>query len=272
MANDIGWGQGAVDNGIGWGQGAINNDINWGDIYYSTDAGETDIIGSDAPIVMEKYLIYDCISGEQFDTELYEVGEFEINDRVVFNNNQYNTFGKVIEITENIDFEFSIGSIGVNSDQCFDNSITLTSGNEVDETYIDFSISLNSTNADFISSNKEYSMNVNYFNYTLVLVYISPGEGEEPYYDQFEIEFSGSSNFDNYYYEQGGDYEIAYRRYTFADYISPIEFYDQEIYISVGFDNTDSYNEDGCPSYVFWRTYGSQTGSTFNMIYRNDNC
>jgi hypothetical protein len=49
MANDIGWGQGAVNNGIGWGQGAINNDINWGDIYYSTDAGETDIIGSEAP-------------------------------------------------------------------------------------------------------------------------------------------------------------------------------------------------------------------------------
>ena len=51
MANDIGWGQGAVNNGIGWGQGAINNDINWGDIYYSTDAGETDIIGSEAPPV-----------------------------------------------------------------------------------------------------------------------------------------------------------------------------------------------------------------------------
>lgn len=46
MANNIGWGQGVINNAIGWGQGAINNAINWGKSYFTSYAGETDIIGS----------------------------------------------------------------------------------------------------------------------------------------------------------------------------------------------------------------------------------
>jgi hypothetical protein len=49
MANDIGWGQGVVNNNIGWGQGACNNIINWGSIYLKSYSGETDIFGSIAP-------------------------------------------------------------------------------------------------------------------------------------------------------------------------------------------------------------------------------
>jgi hypothetical protein len=45
MANDIGWGQGAINNTIGWGQGSVNNTIGWGSIHSISWAGETDIVG-----------------------------------------------------------------------------------------------------------------------------------------------------------------------------------------------------------------------------------
>jgi hypothetical protein len=45
MANSIGWGQGAGNNGIGWGQGAANNLISWGKSQILSPSGETDIAG-----------------------------------------------------------------------------------------------------------------------------------------------------------------------------------------------------------------------------------
>jgi hypothetical protein len=45
MANNIGWGQGVINNSIDWGKGVINNVINWGKIYASSYSGETVIIG-----------------------------------------------------------------------------------------------------------------------------------------------------------------------------------------------------------------------------------
>ncbi len=52
MANNIGWGQGAVNNVIGWGQGAINNLIGWGSIYINSYYNETDIVGSPVPTII----------------------------------------------------------------------------------------------------------------------------------------------------------------------------------------------------------------------------
>ena len=45
MANDINWGQGAINNNIGWGQGAKNNSIGWGSSQFTSPAGETEIYG-----------------------------------------------------------------------------------------------------------------------------------------------------------------------------------------------------------------------------------
>lgn len=45
MANDINWGQGAVNNNIGWGQGASNNSISWGLSQKDSYSGETEIYG-----------------------------------------------------------------------------------------------------------------------------------------------------------------------------------------------------------------------------------
>lgn len=55
MANNIGWGQGAVNNAIGWGQGAINNLIGWGSVYFKSYSGETDIIGSPVPSLITNF-------------------------------------------------------------------------------------------------------------------------------------------------------------------------------------------------------------------------
>jgi hypothetical protein len=43
------WGQGTSNNDIGWGQGSVNDDdIGWGEIYADSWSGDTDIIGYDA--------------------------------------------------------------------------------------------------------------------------------------------------------------------------------------------------------------------------------
>lgn len=55
MANNIGWGQGAVNNAIGWGQGAINNLIGWGSIYLLSYYAETDIVGSPVPSLIVNF-------------------------------------------------------------------------------------------------------------------------------------------------------------------------------------------------------------------------
>jgi hypothetical protein len=46
MANNINWGQGAVNNLIGWGKGAINNLIGWGAVHANSYSPETNLTGS----------------------------------------------------------------------------------------------------------------------------------------------------------------------------------------------------------------------------------
>lgn len=55
MANNIGWGQGAINNAIGWGQGVVNNLIGWGSIYLLTWSGETDILGSSFSVLVTNF-------------------------------------------------------------------------------------------------------------------------------------------------------------------------------------------------------------------------
>ena len=69
MANNIGWGQGAVNNAIGWGQGAINNLIGWGSIYLKSYSGETDIIGSPVPSLIVNFKSIVSIDAGVFEAE-----------------------------------------------------------------------------------------------------------------------------------------------------------------------------------------------------------
>jgi hypothetical protein len=84
MANNIGWGQGALNNDIGWGQGAINNNIFWGSIYDDSYSGETDIIGN--PITN---IITDFKARVSADNGLFEAESCLITTITNLNNIEY---------------------------------------------------------------------------------------------------------------------------------------------------------------------------------------
>jgi hypothetical protein len=74
MANNIDWGEGAINNSIGWGQGALNNDISWGSVYLQSWSGETDIIGS-----RNQQEILDFIARIAADNGIFEAEQCLIN-------------------------------------------------------------------------------------------------------------------------------------------------------------------------------------------------
>lgn len=49
------WGQGAKNNNIGWGQGAVNNSISWGASHAVSYSGDTDILGSPIPAIIDAF-------------------------------------------------------------------------------------------------------------------------------------------------------------------------------------------------------------------------
>ena len=221
----------------------------------------------------ERYLVQDCVTGDQLDTQLYAIGDFEINDRVTYDINGNPTYGKVIGITENEDYDCPITATGVNSSQCYDNYVVLYSGNELGDNSVSFGIVLESIDADFISNNNEYAMSISYNNSVTVLIYVTSEEGDPPYYDEIQTGWSDTIGFGTYQYEQNQTYDLVYQQENFGPNESTVEFYDQEIFISVSFENINGYtSNDGCPNYSFLRNSGSQAGSTFNMSYRNDDC
>ena len=63
------WGQGASNNDIGWGQGAVNNDINWGSVYADSYSGDTDIIGSPIPGIVNAFKERVLADGGTFEAE-----------------------------------------------------------------------------------------------------------------------------------------------------------------------------------------------------------
>ena len=69
MANDIGWGQGTSNNDVGWGQGAINNIISWGVSYYTSWTGETDILGSPIPNIINTFKARVIVDGGAFEAD-----------------------------------------------------------------------------------------------------------------------------------------------------------------------------------------------------------
>ena len=50
--NNINWGKSA-NNQIGWGQGAVNNSIYWGSIYDDSYSGETELLGDEGKYALE---------------------------------------------------------------------------------------------------------------------------------------------------------------------------------------------------------------------------
>ena len=60
-------------NNIGWGQGAINNDISWGSIYSVSNAGQTEILGNEIEAVI------DFIARIATDSGIFEAKQCLIN-------------------------------------------------------------------------------------------------------------------------------------------------------------------------------------------------
>lgn len=223
------------------------------------------------PPTTERYLVLDCITGEQFDTDLYEIGDFEINDRVTFENNGTATFGSVIGIAENEDHSITITSTGVNSDQCYDNFVNISSYNTLNDEDFFFIIEINSEYANFTSVDEEYEMNIAYSNSAIVVNYIEPGEGEPPYYDETEVYFSGTATIPNYNYEQGVTYEIFSIFYTNI-YGTAVSYFDEYTITQPIFWNANEYTDDPCAYHSFLREGTTQNGSTFYASFTNDNC
>jgi hypothetical protein len=63
------WGKGASNNDIGWGQGAVNNDIGWGSIHELSWAGDTNIVGSPIPSIINAFKTRVLADGGTFEAE-----------------------------------------------------------------------------------------------------------------------------------------------------------------------------------------------------------
>lgn len=82
MANNIDWGQGAINNNIGWGQGAKNNSIGWGASQFTSPAGETEIYGArtdaDATSFLTATAITDATITSAIDTLVVDLKAYGI--------------------------------------------------------------------------------------------------------------------------------------------------------------------------------------------------
>lgn len=265
---DENWGQGSVNNDIGWGQGAINNDINWGYSHFNSSSGDTNITGQGSVPATERYSVSDCVGIlglPNVHTMEYPQGTYQLNERVWYEFNGWPTFGYILEIgVAATDEAYIDGNTNIISSDCLDNTINLNAYNSYDGGNFYFSVELQSLDDDFISTNSEYTMYVDYYNYAVVTITIN---GEQ---DDRSFSVSGSQELTNYNFDQGGEYEIIGESQTFAcDEI--ITYSEQVIYMNVGFDNINMYTNNDCDNRYFLR-FGSQFGNTFYADYRNDNC
>ena len=86
MANNIDWGQGAINNNIGWGQGAKNNSIGWGSSQFTSAAGETEIYGlrqdADVTAFLSATAITDTTITSALDTLVVDLKAYGLWDKM----------------------------------------------------------------------------------------------------------------------------------------------------------------------------------------------
>lgn len=226
------------------------------------------IIGSASPPIMERYKVTDCIGvigQETVNTIEYPQGTFQLNDRVSYYFNGFNTFGYVLEIDVAATDEAEIYGVGVNSSNCLDNNIDLYAYNSFNGNSFFFTIPLIPYDDDFISQNNEYIIYLFYYNFALVTIDI---DGEQ---DDREVTFSGNLTLNNYNFAQNGEYEIVGRSQAFSG-AEVIGLSEQYIITEISFNSTNSYTDNDCNNKYFLRDGSSQSGSTFYVNLRNDDC
>jgi hypothetical protein len=222
--------------------------------------------GGSAPVPPEKYFVVDCI-GYRGDAETieYPAGTFAIGDRVVYDAGGISTFGLISNTATPEYTETEITGTGVNTNQCFDNTVIFTafgygSGNDAA-----YAVEIQSQDISFVSQEGEYSINFGY--YVSGYCVIDLGEGET---DERPVLITGTNTIPDYNYNQGGEYEILFVTQAMGYPVLNVylEFVAQQPY----FFNTDGFTDNDCDNLYFLRRGDTQYGSTFIAGFRNDDC
>ena len=208
------------------------------------------IIGSaPPPPEFTRYIIADCVTdGDYYNTLEYEWGTFNINDRVLFNNDEGNTFGKIVDYTTD-EGDIYPSFVGVNSPNCYDNILNFSSNCYGDE---EIKIEFYCTPLlDDFNYDAELDSFISY-NYYLIVYYEATDNEGNPY--------SGIS-------EISGNIEIG--GYNFLQNQNNFMFdVQQERDGVVTYANIDSGYEQ--PSFGATQQFSDNAGCSFNYFLRSD--
>jgi len=209
------------------------------------------IIGSaPPPPEFTRYIVADCVvDGDQYYTTNYGYNDFQINDRVFYNINGINSFGKVIARTTEIDQEISIEPTGINSRDCYDNILNFSSNCYGDE---EIKIEFYCTPLlDDFNYDAELDSFISYNYYLIVYYEATDNEGND---------YSGIS-------EISGNIEIG--GYNFLQNQNNFMFdVQQERDGVVTYANIDSGYEQ--PSFGATQQFSDNAGCSFNYFLRSD--
>ena len=261
---DPDWGQGAVNNDIDWGKAAMSNNIYWGYSHYLSNSGDTNITGegSTPPPEFTRYIIEDCITGNTYNTAVYDWGAFEINDRVFYNIDNIGHLGRIIDYTTEVGDDIGATNLGVNSANCFDNILNFISGCYGDEK-IKIGFSCNPLLGNF-NNDAELDTFISYNYYFNVYYEATDNEGND--YDGMS-EISGTYEIGEYNFIQNQNnfmFEVQQERDGIVTYATIDSGYEQPY-----FGSTISFSDnDGCSFNYFLISNGYSYVSNF----RKDNC
>jgi hypothetical protein len=225
------------------------------------------IIGSaPPPPEFTRYIIGDCvIDGDQYYTLEYGYNDYQINDRVFYNIGVRESYGKVIARTTEIVDELGIQATGVNSANCYNNSLIFTSELFLNDTILNIEFSCNPQNGFFVYNEDIDSYLV--YNYNLYIYYEGFNDEGEPVSELFNLvgesaEIGGYSftpNQANFIFEIN---ENTGDTITFAS----IDEGQEQPY----FGGTQLFSDNNNCSYNYFLQ--NSTGYSFNASFRNDNC
>lgn len=238
---------------MGWGQGI---GIGWPNA--SASAGP--------PPPPEKYFVVDCI-GYRGDAETieYPAGTFSIGDRVVYDAGGINTWGLVSTTASPQYTEIEIIPTGVNTNQCFDNTVIFNSYGTANNTNVAFVVEIQPQDGSFFCQDEEYFMTITY--YASGYCIIDVGEGEV---DERPFTITGYNVIENYDYSQYGEYEIVFANQNMGYPV--IQVYTEYIAQQPEFSNTEAFTDNDCDNHYFLRRGNTQYGSTFYASFSNDDC
>ena len=220
--------------------------------------------GTPAP-EFTRYIVEDCVTGNTYITLEYEWGTFNINDRVVFNKpGGIPTFGKIDSYTTEVGDDINPSPTGVNSANCFDNTLNFTSVASAVEGGLTVSFYCNPTNGNFVYNGDIDSYLI--YNYNL-FIYIEGEDGEGEIFSDV-IQLSGQSNeIGNYNFIQGED-NFIFQIFQGEGNITFINI--EERLEQPYFAGTQQYSDNSNCSYNYFLQ--NETGYSFTANFIKDNC